>query len=117
MLDVHFYTKDGSHVGIDLSDSLYEKIAKSKITSMNYVEREIIVEEEEHIVYATELRYDTRQYMINSLEELLLDEINSMNIDNEPNIKEVRDVLFDIRTLAKIIEAMKDENNILFSYE
>lgn len=117
MMDVCIYTRDQSHESIEVSDRLYEKLCYTKLSELDYQTYNIIVEEEEYDVKALRLSYKNKVELVHVLEEFLIDEINSISIDSNQNIKEYRQQFGDILVLGKLIKKLQDDDSIYFSYE
>ena len=117
MLDMHFYTRNNLQNSIDMSEQLFKEISKTEISRLDYHEYCLIVDEEEYTVNAVELKFNNRVNIVRILCEILVDKINSIEIDENPNIKELREVFDDCKVLAKLIAMIEDDKNIYFSYE
>lgn len=127
MLSINFYNKqDKDFIEIEVSDEIYEKLAKIGLSrNFKYNEYKVILDEDEDNIYATELndinRIKFKDLINDELVKFLSSEILPIIKKLDENSKKNNCVLKEqstyLEVLIKILDCLKDLNNIFFSYE
>lgn len=120
MLDLTFYTRQNQISNIEVSEKVYEKLAKAGLASeVNYSERKLVIEDEEYEVNVVVLNFDNRVKLLSLLEkERQLElEILFKSMEKSPTIKEVRENFDYVKTITEMYSMLKNEDILYFSYE
>lgn len=120
MMSLTFYTNSNEIRNIEISEDSYRKLAEAGMENIaDFIDRKILIEDEEYEINAAELidevRVKFRVFIENERQQEL--ELLFKSIDNSPTVKEIREKFEYVKHLTELYVEFRCRDNVYFSYD